>query len=803
MQPVDAFAAVRQGEALAFLGAGFPLGAMNAEGVLLPKGTELAARLMKGAGVDDEADYGLAADLFQKLNPANPTALTTFLEKQFSVASITDAHRRFAAFRWRRIYTTNYDNVAELASSQSGISRTSVTTRSAPEEYSRAMPWIVHLHGYVGNLKGRSFVDPLVLSRTSYLDMELPKTQWPTLLQSDATAARAVFIVGYSLADLHIAKLLHRVATHKAKTFVVTQIDPPAALKSYASEFGTVLPIGLDGLVDAIEKAEVLPAGLVNSRRLVSFQPMPLPSIPKEPTSDDVQKLLIGGVFRPEMYLKSLLDDARPYTFHRSKAFAAINRWSGSPRKFIVSSRIGNGKTTFLSQAAVYLAREQHKVFRGLHAAEGYHGEIEQIRKESGPFVFLYDGAREHEEVIKAVSRSLEARDILIVTARSNAFASDEDGSSIHLGDDFVRIDLDHLDPREIGELDRVWAFYGLWGAVAGNTQASRFKFVKDDCGSEARAVVLHSFRSSSVSDRIRVPVQKLVEQKPHHAEALAALLVIRLADCKLDFTDLCEMFGIEQADIRRSFQSSGVSDFFPDDDVVEFQARSPILAEHVLSTLLPGALCLNALTRLVTQLVDFREADWRYEEAIPSILRFAVVTRIFRDKDRRSLVISLYERILDISFLREDPQFWLQFAMARMEDEDWLSAEKCLETAYQKARTKRNYRTYKLDNQKIRFLLLATVAGYLPDCSKSALEACNLINQRVTEMRRDIDVYAYRNVPPLIRFQTAFARVLNAAATSAVIQCMETLLERLRRARRSRTLSDEEERYFKALSKA
>jgi len=238
MQFSDALTIARSGRALAFLGSGFSLGAVSVSGESIPNAGELAARLMSAAGETESADFDLAADLYAKKNPDNPLALNTFLEKQFLVKSVNSSHEEFSKYDWSRIYTTNYDNVVEFSSAKLAIDRTPISWRSSPNDHSRSENWIVHLHGFAGNLTKIGSSKEFLLGRQSYIELELLRTQWPTQLQADLAKASAIFVVGFSFNDLHIARLFRLSSSLKRKTFVVIHPTATAALRSYASEFG-------------------------------------------------------------------------------------------------------------------------------------------------------------------------------------------------------------------------------------------------------------------------------------------------------------------------------------------------------------------------------------------------------------------------------------------------------------------------------------------------------------------------------------------------------------------------------------
>jgi hypothetical protein len=477
-----------------------------------------------------------------------------------------------------------------------------------------------------------------------------------------------------------------------------------------------------------------------------------------------------------------------------------IARPYDGPRRFLVSSRIGNGKSIFLRELAVHAARDGYRVLAGTHPAATIVDEINILRRDGKPLAFIYEGAREFEAAIKAVSAVLQARDILLVATRPASFASDFQNLRNIIGDGFRRLDLDTLTEADIADVDRLLEFYGIWGRSAGRTVESRRRFIRNECGAEPRSLFLHLFRDSSISGRIRQPVERLLERGGDMPSLLTALLVSRFADCPIGFHDVCDLLDVEPHEVHLAFREAGVSDLFQDSEL-DFKARSPVLAEHLLAEILPGSLVLEAIAVLVERLVSFRDADSRFEESIPRILRFAGITRIFRGQERRHFLESLYERVLRLAYIRGDPQFWLQLAMARVEGEQWLEADKALQTAYEMAKSRPGYRTYMLDNQMARFLLLSGVAGYQTDLDECALKSCEMMRSRLIERGGEIDIYAYRLVEPLITFRQTMKAKLGTAAISSIATTIERAKNTLASARARRELDDEEERVWRMLN--
>ena len=85
---------------------------------------------------------------------------------------------------------------------------------------------------------------------------------------------------------------------------------------------------------------------------------------------------------------------------------------------------------------------------------------------------------------------------------------------------------------------------------------------------------------------------------------------------------------------------------------------------------------------------------------------------------------------------MARNPQFWLQYAIARLEHQDFKSADTLFRTAYSHARSRPGYNTFQIDNHYARYLLISrTKDPRYDDYFKAFIDAHNLlIKQARTE---------------------------------------------------------------------
>lgn len=203
---------IARGQAILFLGAGASHGAMSPSGKPAPSGNTLrdalAERFLGGKMAD--RPLAMVADL-----AVNETSL---FDVQNYVASTVDNfqpapfHSLVASFRWKAIFTTNYDLVMERAYEAStnklqtlkAVIRQDQNLQSAIADAS-AVPYI-KLHGCVTVTNDDQL--PLILSSEQYSNHLIGRDRLFQTLQDWARDSPIIFC-GYNIADSNIQKILY------------------------------------------------------------------------------------------------------------------------------------------------------------------------------------------------------------------------------------------------------------------------------------------------------------------------------------------------------------------------------------------------------------------------------------------------------------------------------------------------------------------------------------------------------------------------------------------------------------------
>lgn len=150
---------IMNGQCVLFTGSGFSYGANNVMDEALPLGDGLKNALERETGLQAMNLEQAAEDYLENLGEKS---LVDFLRTHFSIKKGSEAHIEAAANKWKRIYTTNYDDLMEWAARQNKYVLTPVTPCDDVQECSAKSNLVIHINGSVHNLTPAALSDEVV-----------------------------------------------------------------------------------------------------------------------------------------------------------------------------------------------------------------------------------------------------------------------------------------------------------------------------------------------------------------------------------------------------------------------------------------------------------------------------------------------------------------------------------------------------------------------------------------------------------------------------------------------------------------
>lgn len=198
-------AATRARRVILFAGAGVSMS------VGLPSWTELIKYMRAELGLPDEhgksgVTYQTLAE-FYRLRQGSIGPLRSWMDRTWSVSEAkvrkSKIHDLIVGLEFPIIYTTNYDNNLEVAYKLHGREFVKITNVRDMVRATDGMPQIVKFHGDFSDDQS------LVLAETDYFDRLEFNSPLDIKFRSD-TLGRTLLFIGYSMSDLNIRLLLHR-----------------------------------------------------------------------------------------------------------------------------------------------------------------------------------------------------------------------------------------------------------------------------------------------------------------------------------------------------------------------------------------------------------------------------------------------------------------------------------------------------------------------------------------------------------------------------------------------------------------
>lgn len=718
------------GKAVLFLGAGAARNSNTKDGTPLPTAQELADLLGGECGIGTGYALDIVAEHF--IEKYSETRLINVLRKYLTVAAISNGLVTIADPPWMRIWTTNYDNSIELALKSLGVTAYSLTTSANVENARGTRRVVLHINGSIDNLK-QSITRDFVLTVQGYATQAFVNTEWSIVFRNDLQLSRALIFVGYSLADIDIARLIFNPAIVANKTHFIDRqgIDP--VLETKLSRFGKVNPIGLEKFAEIIKQEKAAWVAPEYAEDYSSWKRITLDDDLKEPTDNDFYDLVLRGICKDSLLrYQSEQPETATYIASRSIEAPCVELLRADNVVAVIASSFANGKTITAQSVSLALASQGKDVFTLDHPYDTVDEELHKLCRRPDDFVLVIENYARNLPLIETFCRYARPSCSLLVTERSEIHELGEHALLDRAKGRNVRtFDLDALDDKEVERVSTLLDLRGLWGERAGLRETQKTAYIKDECGRQLNAVLLDIAHSPEIRTRLSSIVT--------HFESIEGGLRILIGLCLLQAIGeiprtnvVAELLDLSSEAFRKVCVDPEAKQILATSTTIA-GFRSPVMANAVLQGIRKASVITDVISECVKRGHESRNADRYLGTLAKELMRFSNLERILPKAGRGAALQNFYEGLKTIPTIRNNPHYWLQYAMARLSIGDLDTARRYFEQSYSYAAKLPGYDTFQIDNHYCRLLLREA------EDSTDSENAFKAVDEVLTTLRKQV----------------------------------------------------------------
>ena len=695
--------------AVLFAGAGFSVDAANFDAKMPTAKTlsHIICDLMKMEHDDnlrDISDY-----FFYNYCKNNNVIIEEYCEKMkhlFTIKNAPEYYDQIINVPWKRIYTTNYDDLIEFLGKRNNKL---ITSFSLNDSNNNTLGNIcLHINGNIYDLKPSNYDTALKVSSSSYISPDdFTTSSWFSTFINDIETSSCIVFIGYSLYDLNIEKILYKHPNLKNKIYFIQKSDISEIDKFKLEKYGKVLSISTEGF-STLLKEYINQYGVIDEEfyttSYAEFSIDTTNNIINNDIIDNVKdKFLMHGKLDNKYYYLALVKpNYSPIMVIRSQldeALIAIKE----RQYLIITGNLGNGKTVFLLQIMTKLFMEGEHVFYLLYGNDIVlcKQEIDKIQSQNYTSYIIIDSYSKHMKIVEYIIENNYNNIKLILADRTIEFQHNMPTLS---GKKYQILDVEQLDSREISAFYNILNNSYMWNEKLKKLgYYKRKEYLKHDCKGEISLILTDILESENIRHKINDTVKNIMND----ASSKYILFVI----CILNVLDIRIYLAILNYILEdynyKIFDNTDLYHFFQYDIFSkQINVKSSIFSSYILSHIFDSQYVLSKCIKLLEKLETncSYKHDYMIVDSIDrlkvELFRFNFIESILSETNKLNNLTAYYSEIQSIiPNVTSNPQYWLQYAMCFIAYNDKFDkGQKYLTKAYECAKNTK-YDMHKIDN--------------------------------------------------------------------------------------------------------
>lgn len=727
------------GESILFLGAGFSIENKNANGDLLPSGKSLSVELQQAANIqfpDENIGLDIASEYF--IEKVGKTRLVNFLKERFTVSDCFDWQKDLLALPWKRIYTTNYDNVLELASTQSKNHRRTIAVDSRLDNVDNLENTIIHINGFIDNITEENLKNSTKLTSESYADEYLIKSSWNTELSNSFKYAKNIYFIGFSAAsDLDLKRIIASQEQIRNKVYFIND-NVPEIIKISLEKFGKVTNLTGESFTKQIllEKKDYIPVDSTKDLKTYSFVASRIEADNSRIRGKDITDLLISGKVDERKLFANY--NRSNYVLFREKINDVISNL-GKYDLVTVTSNLGNGKSIFLKILESVLIQKGYKVFTYSNISENIYSDIDVLNNLMvDNCCLILDDYYSLKSQFDLLGRLNNNKIKIIIAGRRTLhdnIINDFKRSTKIPSAKTYSINLDNLTRGEKQSLQKIIEEHNLWGELSSKTEQEKFNFINLNSTKGLGGFIVEFLKKTNILKKFKQLYLKLDYTQ---RELVTLLLINNILRLGLDVESILKLTDNTSISDKIKFDINLGEFLNIDKNEIEF--ISTMASLELFDTIENRREVVQLLSKVLKQAdeIEYQNNFYYIKRIIISFSNFKLLNQNILEEELNDLALEYYETIQNYSFTKRNQFFWLQFGIQRLNAKQYDLANKYFDNALNYARENGMNDFYQINAQKARGLVEDVIENSVPveEAFSKMKEAHNLLIKDLNNVR-------------------------------------------------------------------
>lgn len=726
-----------------FCGAGFSLDCINSKdsNPLLAK--ELAKEICKLGSMDEDEDLRYVSDFFIEKKPDSIDILVNFLKSIYTLKDVPLAIENICKHNWRRIYTTNYDNAIELASTKVGKIRTPISLTDDPTIYSKENNICIHINGYIDHLNYSNINEDFKLTASSYVSSdEFEESGWYYCFKKDLENSNAIVFIGYSLYDIEIAKILFK-GNYKTKTYFIVSNTESDKMIFSLGKYGAVYPIGLKTFSEHLGEFKEEDCCLcLNNENYVYFTQYEIKEKEIDIRDKDIENFIMYGKLS-----SSYFDDycvgtpKKPYLISRRSFLEKSIQQIKDGNNIIFYSDFGNGKSVFLKYLSSVLSVDGNIVLYPNDKGEDYCHDIDIISHNKKHYIIVLDSYSKYIDMLRYIIQINPLNVQFILADRTNNHQHFFK-SMVDWAKEFYAYNINIIDDEnELIHLVHIIDNLAYWDDRVNWSEERKVEYLKNICNAQFSNILIKIFDSEQMKNKINDIIQPLFTNDLYKKN-IFAICLLESMDLPLKESLISEVTQDNEIYNPKFTNNSSFKELFSVNQN-GINIKSSVFSLSILKNYYASSYMIENLLEIAENFDKKKKNSREHMEIFKYVLRFSFVERILPETNKRAMLVHYYEELkIRVNWLIRDPHYWLQYGMTELTYNNIITAQRYFDAAYKLIKTRPEYDSSYIDTQQARLYFIKALGE-----NDSSIIFDYFIKGHDLLIQRDNDDYKYRQV--------------------------------------------------------